>query len=114
MNTKNFASVGFAFAFSFDELLSMGLVYTDLTLMHKYVILCAIMIRIIAGGKKNKDWLAEACEEYEKRLKKPFDLQWQFVDESELDAKVLALGKDNYVILLDERGEILSSPALSR
>ncbi len=71
------------------------------------------MIKIIAGGKKNKDWLAEACEEYEKRLKKPFDLQWQFVEESELDTKVLALDKDNYVILLDERGEILSSPALS-
>ena len=71
------------------------------------------MIKILAGGKKNKDWLAEACEEYEKRLKKPFDLQWQFVEESELNAKVLALDKDNYVILLDERGEILSSPALS-
>lgn len=71
------------------------------------------MIKILAGGKKNKDWLAEACDEYEKRLRKPFDLAWQFVDESELDSKVLALDKDNFVILLDERGKILSSPELS-
>ena len=71
------------------------------------------MIKIIAGGKKNKDWLQEACTEYEKRLSKPFDLSWQFVEESELDSKVLALEKDNYVILLDERGKILSSPELS-
>lgn len=72
-----------------------------------------LMIKILAGGKKNKDWLAEACDEYEKRLRKPFDLAWQFVEESELDSKVLALDKDNFVILLDERGKILSSPELS-
>ena len=42
------------------------------------------MIKIIAGGKKNKDWLLEACAEYEKRLRKPFDVTWQFVEESEL------------------------------
>lgn len=71
------------------------------------------MIKIIAGGKKNKDWLLEACAEYEKRLRKPFDVAWQFVEESELDSKVLALDKDNFVILLDERGKILSSPELS-
>lgn len=72
------------------------------------------MIKIIAGGKKNKDWLAEACSEYEKRLRKPYDLEWQFVDESELDNKVLALDRDNFVILLDERGQILSSPELAQ
>ncbi len=71
------------------------------------------MIKILAGGKKNKDWLAEACGEYEKRLRKPFDLTWQFVEESELDSKVLSLDRDNFVILLDERGKILSSPELS-
>ena len=72
-----------------------------------------LMIKILAGGKKNKDWLAEACGEYEKRLRKPFDLTWQFVEESELDSKVLSLDRDNFVILLDERGKILSSPELS-
>lgn len=71
------------------------------------------MIKILAGGKKNKDWLAEACGEYEKRLRKPFDLTWQLVEESELDSKVLSLDRDNFVILLDERGKILSSPELS-
>ena len=72
------------------------------------------MIKIIAGGKKNKDWLASACTEYEKRLRKPYDLDWQFVEETELDDKVLALDKDNFVILLDERGQILSSPELAQ
>lgn len=72
-----------------------------------------LMIKILAGGKKNKDWLAEACGEYEKRLRKPFDLTWRFVEESELDSKVLSLDRDNFVILLDERGKILSSPELS-
>jgi 23S rRNA (pseudouridine1915-N3)-methyltransferase len=72
------------------------------------------MIKIIAGGKKNKDWLASACVEYEKRLRKPYDLDWQFVEEAELDDKVLVLDKDNFVILLDERGQILSSPELAQ
>ena len=30
------------------------------------------MIKIIAGGKKHASWLKEACDEYEKRLRKPF------------------------------------------
>ena len=72
------------------------------------------MIKIIAGGKKNKEWLAEACAEYEKRLRKPYDLEWQFVEESELDNKVLTLDRNNFVILLDERGQILSSPELAQ
>lgn len=72
------------------------------------------MIKIIAGGKKNKDWLASACAEYEKRLRKPYDLEWQFVEEIELEEKMLALDKDNFVILLDEHGQMMSSPELAQ
>ena len=71
------------------------------------------MIRIIAGGKKSNGWLVEACGEYEKRLKKPFVASWDFVDEEKLSERVLRLPRDAFVVLLDERGEILSSPELS-
>ena len=40
-----------------------------------------VMIKIIAGGKKNANWVAEACTEYEKRLRKPFDVVWNFMEE---------------------------------
>lgn len=73
------------------------------------------MIKIIAGGKKNSGWVAEACGEYEKRLKKPFNVVWSHYDEEKL-AKFLEKwpfsGRD-FVVLLDERGENISSPELA-
>ena len=70
------------------------------------------MIRIIAGGKKHVSWLAEACAEYEKRLRKPWAIEWQFVDEDKLDVRVARLKPDDFMVLLDENGQILSSPEL--
>ena len=73
------------------------------------------MIRIIAGGKKSADWVAEACFEYEKRLRKPFDVVWEVYDEGKL-AKYLEkwpFGADQVVIVADERGKNISSPELS-
>ena len=70
------------------------------------------MIRIIAGGKKHASWLAEACAEYEKRLRKPWVIEWQFIDEDKLDERVARLKLDDFMILLDENGQILSSPEL--
>lgn len=72
------------------------------------------MIKIIAGGKKHASWLAEACAEYEKRLRKPFVLEWQFVDEERLPERVARLKPDDFMILLDENGQILSSPELAK
>ena len=72
------------------------------------------MIRVIAGGKKHASWLAEACAEYEKRLRKPFTMSWDFVDEERLAERVLRLPADTFVVLLDEHGKILDSPELSR
>ena len=73
------------------------------------------MIKIIAGGKKNAGWVAESCAEYEKRLRKPFDVSWNFMSEEKLD-KYLAewpFSGREYVICCDERGENISSPEFS-
>lgn len=69
------------------------------------------MIRIIAGGKKNTGWWAEACDEYEKRLRKPFDIKWEFVDEEKLSKKLedWPFSNSDYVICCDERGKNISS-----
>ena len=67
------------------------------------------MMRIIAGGKASRAWVAESCQEYVKRLRKPYQIEWQFVDEADLTAKVLALPKQDFVVLLDERGTIMDS-----
>lgn len=73
------------------------------------------MIRIIAGGKKSKNWILEAQEEYFCRLKKPFDVYIEYFDENKIAnlARNWPFDGRSYVILLDERGEILSSPELS-
>ncbi|MBR3253813.1 23S rRNA (pseudouridine(1915)-N(3))-methyltransferase RlmH [Candidatus Saccharibacteria bacterium] len=72
-------------------------------------------MRIIAGGKKNAGAYAEIVSEYEKRLRKPYDIHWEFYDEEKL-AKKLANwpfdGRD-YVICCDERGKNISSPEYS-
>lgn len=72
------------------------------------------MIKIIAGGKKNAGWVAEACVEYEKRLRKPWVVEWRFVEESRLDETIASLDRSYLLILLDERGEMWDSPALSQ
>ena len=74
------------------------------------------MIKIIAGGKKNAGWVLEACAEYEKRLRKPFDVVWNFMPEDKLDKYLNEwpfLGRE-FVICCDERGENISSPEFSR
>ena len=74
------------------------------------------MIKIICGGKKHLSWAAEAIAEYEKRLRKPYDLTWTFMDEDKL-AKYLAtwpFSGHSYVICCDERGQNISSDEYSR
>ena len=74
------------------------------------------MIRIIAGGKKNAGWPAEGCAEYEKRLRKPYEVVWQFMEEEKL-AKYLAdwpfRRGSEFVICCDERGKNISSSEYS-
>lgn len=69
------------------------------------------MIKIIAGGKKNSGWALGAISEYEKRLRKPFDVSWEFVEEEKLIKKLEAWPFDglDFVICCDERGKNIAS-----
>jgi 23S rRNA (pseudouridine1915-N3)-methyltransferase len=81
-------------------------------------------IRILAIGKKHESWVADGIERYEKRLKRPFDMTWVLLPHSPADGvtarqeeskRILsALRDDEFVILLDERGKLVDSPALSK
>lgn len=80
-------------------------------------------IKIIAIGKKHESWVLEGIERYQKRLRAPFLLEWVLLPHSSLEGdrarqeeseRILArLAGDDFVMLLDERGKTLTSPALS-
>jgi 23S rRNA (pseudouridine1915-N3)-methyltransferase len=82
------------------------------------------VIRIIVIGKKHEAWVAEAIECYEKRLKKPFNVEWVTLPhsaqtglvarEKESEAIVSRLNANDYVVLLDEKGEMLNSVGISK
>ena len=82
------------------------------------------MIRIIAIGRKHEPWIVEGLERYSKRLQAPWNTEWILLPHSaregatarqeESGALLSRLKPDDYVILLDERGKLLDSPALSR
>lgn len=81
------------------------------------------MITFIAIGKTHDATLKEAIARYEKRLKKPFDVQWVLLphsqysgvkaaeDESERIEKRIPFNA--FVVLLDERGQNIDSPTLA-
>jgi len=81
------------------------------------------MIKLIAVGKKHESWVNEGIYAYEKRLKKPWDVEWVLLPHSSLDGLrareeeseriLLRLKSDDFVVLLDERGKMLDSPSLS-
>ena len=82
------------------------------------------MIKIIAIGRKHEAWIADGVERYQKRLVKPWNAEWILLPHSARDGLVARqeeserilskLTPDDFVILLDERGKLLDSPALSR
>ena len=74
------------------------------------------MIKIIAGGKKNSPEYNSLIEQYQKRVKKPFDFSFEFYEEEKLE-KFLEkwdFSSRDFIILADERGKNLSSPEFSR
>ncbi len=81
-------------------------------------------LRILAIGKKHESWVAEGIDRYSKRMKKPFDVSWQLLPHSaregdaaraEESARILAkIQPRDHLILLDERGKNIDSPALAR
>jgi 23S rRNA (pseudouridine1915-N3)-methyltransferase len=80
-------------------------------------------IHILTVGKKHESWVAEGIERYQKRLKAPFLIEWVLMAHSSLEGirareeeserLLLRLDAYDYVVLLDERGKMLDSPALS-
>ncbi|MBG6085165.1 23S rRNA (pseudouridine(1915)-N(3))-methyltransferase RlmH [Zhihengliuella flava] len=80
-------------------------------------------LRILAIGKKHESWVAEGIERYGKRMKKPYDVAWQLLPHSarqeeaaraEESERLLAkISPQDYVVLLDERGHNIDSPALA-
>lgn len=80
-------------------------------------------IKVLAVGKKHESWVIEGIGRYEKRLKKPFNLSWQLLSHSARDneaaraeesTRILAkVAPGDFVVLLDERGRNVDSPALA-
>ncbi|MDY3049436.1 MAG: 23S rRNA (pseudouridine(1915)-N(3))-methyltransferase RlmH [Rothia sp. (in: high G+C Gram-positive bacteria)] len=81
-------------------------------------------IKIIAIGKKHEQWVKDGINRYETRLRKPWDINWQYLPHSSLaeeaaraeeSRRILEkIDRDDYLVLLDERGTMFNSPALSR
>lgn len=82
------------------------------------------MISIIAIGKKHEPWLIEGIERYSKRLKAPFIVEWTTLQnspqkataavEDESERILRKLRSNDFVVLLDERGQLFDSPTLSK
>ena len=81
------------------------------------------MISIIAIGKKHEPWIQGGIERYSRRLRAPWDGKWILLPHSaregqearneESQAILSRIQDADYVILMDETGKTLSSPALS-
>jgi 23S rRNA (pseudouridine1915-N3)-methyltransferase len=81
------------------------------------------MLKVISVGKAHESWVAEGILRYEKRLKAPFNIEWVLLPSSskeglearqnESEAILKRLESTDFVVLLDEKGEKLNSPALS-
>lgn len=82
------------------------------------------MISIISVGKRHESWIEDGLERYQKRLRAPWNVEWILLPHSSLEGlaarqeeseRILSRLKDSeYVMLLDETGRTLDSPALSR
>ena len=80
-------------------------------------------LKVLTVGKKHESWVSEGIERYQKRLRTPFSFEWVLLPHSSLESdrarqeeseRILSrLNGDDYVVLLDERGKALDSPALS-
>lgn len=80
-------------------------------------------IRIIAIGKKHQDWVNEGIKRYQSRLNRVFAIEWLVLKHSsanatlarrsESEAILSKLSDRDYVILLDEKGKMIDSPAFA-
>lgn len=80
-------------------------------------------VTVLAVGKKHEDWVEAGIRRYEERLRQPYDTKWELIPHSSFEAdrarqeeseRILQRLPDGaFVVLLDERGENITSPALS-
>ena len=81
-------------------------------------------MKILTVGKKPPRWLAEPLDDYSRRLQAVWRPEWVLIHHSPQNSpettknaeseQILARIKpDDYVILLDETGQLLSSPELA-
>ena len=80
-------------------------------------------IRILAIGKKHEAWVIEGVQRYQKRLQRPFDVEWVLLPHSaregdsarqeESERLLKRLSSDDFVVLLDERGKNVDSRVLA-
>lgn len=80
-------------------------------------------ITVYAIGKKHESWVLEGIERYQKRLRPPFSVEWVLLPHSSLEGDrarqeeserlLTRLKPTDYVILLDERGKEVDSPAFA-
>lgn len=80
-------------------------------------------LKILAVGKKHETWVLDGIERYQKRLKRPYDVEWVLLPHSNFEAdrarqeesgRILGRIDDrDFVLLLDERGNNITSPQLS-
>jgi len=81
------------------------------------------MITVFAIGKKHEQWVAEGVSRYQERLRAPWNLEWVLLPHSSFEGSrareeeseriIGRVDPSDYVILLDERGKLLDSPALA-
>lgn len=81
------------------------------------------MIKIIAVGKKHESWVQSGIERYQKRLRAPWNVEWVLLPHSQYEGdrarqeeteRIMSrLDPSDYVIVLDEKGQIFDSPQLS-
>ncbi len=79
-------------------------------------------------GKQNESYVKEGVEDFTGRISRYFSCEWKIVappknaafmsdaEQREAESKILldSLDAEDYVVLLDERGKMLTSPALSK
>lgn len=82
------------------------------------------MIKVITVGKKSEQHIQTGINEYQKRLSKAFTIDWVLLSKSgkpvseavrEESRNILKVVKpSDFVVLLDEAGENIDSPTLSK
>jgi 23S rRNA (pseudouridine1915-N3)-methyltransferase len=84
-------------------------------------------IQLWSIGKAHESYVKEGVEEYTKRITKYYPAEWKIITaarqtpnmeeneikKSEAQSVLQALQKDDYLVLLDEKGKQISSPQLS-